>query len=1276
MKSFENSCQISKTLRFGATLKEDKKKCKSHEELQEFVDISYKTMKSSATIAESLNEIELVKKCERCYSEIIKFHEAWEQIYCRTDQIAVYKDFYRQLARKARFDVGDQNSQLITLSSLSSKHNVYQGLKRSQHITNYWKDNIARQKSFLKDFSQQLHQYKRALENSDKAHTKPNLINFNKTFSILANLVNEVVIPLSNGAISFPNISKLEDGEESRHLIEFALNDYSDLVGSIGELKDAIATNGGYTPFAKVTLNHYTAEQKPHVFKNDIDAKIRELKLIELVEKLKNKTSKQIEEYFSKFDKFKIYDDRNQSVIVRTQCFKYKPIPFLVKHELAKYIAEDEDAVLKVLDAIGATRSPAHDYAHNEDVFDLKHYPIKVAFDYAWEQLANGVYTTVSFPEEKCREYLNAIYGCEVTKEPVFKFYADLLYIRKNLAVLEHKNNLPSNPEEFICKIENTFEKIVLPYKIKEFETYKKAILTWINDGRGHEKYTDSKRELGLIRGGLKGRIGAQKMFRKNKKGELIPYYENLYTKLTNEFKNISSSYGKTFAELRDKFKEKSEITKITHFGIIIEDNNKDRYLLANGLQHDNTDQSNTQVEAILGKLNTSLEFTTYQVKSLTSKTLIKLIKNHTTSPNAKSPYADFHTSKIHVDWTKIKKEWDTYKSNHSLLQYVKDCLTNSTMAKNQNWAEFGWDLESCNSYEAIEHEIDQKSYILQKHTISKASIKSLVENGCLLLPIVNQDITSQGRKDKNQFSKDWKQIFEDSKEYRLHPEFAVSYRTPIKDYPKDKRYGRLQFICAFNCEIIPQNGEFINLKKQIENFNDEDIQKNNVAEFNNKVNEALLGKEYVVIGIDRGLKQLATLCVLNKRGKILGDFEIYKKEFVRTENRSKNYWKHTLAETRHILDLSNLRVETTVEDNKVLVDQSLTLVKKNRDTPDEKATEENRQKIKLKQLSYIRKLQYAMQTNEQAVLDLLKDNSDDEEFKKRVEGVISPFGEGQEYADLPIDTMRAMIQDLQGVIAKGNKQTEKNKIIELDAADSLKQGVVANMIGVVNFILAKFNYEAYVSLEDLSRAYNVAKSGYDGRYLPSTSQDPDMDFKEQQNQMLAGLGTYQFFEIQLLKKLQKIQSNNAVWRFVPAFRSADNYRNIIKLNPKYDNTEYVHKPFGIVHFIDPKDTSSKCPVCGKTGKKNVDRNEKKNNILLCKACAFRTVWEFKQPENIKNEKHCFSEDGIKKTAEDNNKKIKEKNLSDKNLHYIHNGDDNGAYHIALKSVENLKHKK
>ena len=193
-----------------------------------------------------------------------------------------------------------------------------------------------------------------------------------------------------------------------------------------------------------------------------------------------------------------------------------------------------------------------------------------------------------------------------------------------------------------------------------------------------------------------------------------------------------------------------------------------------------------------------------------------------------------------------------------------------------------------------------------------------------------------------------------------MHPEFRISYRTPTKGYPAWKRFGRLQFIAHFNCEIVPQNDSYLNRKKQLARFNDQEDMRKSIEEFNGHVIDKLKDN-YVVIGIDRGIKQLATLCVLDKEGKILGDFEIYKKEFDPT----KKQWQHALDEERHILDLSNLRVETTVDGQKVLVDQSLTLVKENRNSPNSKATKPNKQKIKLKQLAYIRKLQFKMQTNE-----------------------------------------------------------------------------------------------------------------------------------------------------------------------------------------------------------------------------------------------------------------------------------------------------------------------
>lgn len=1283
--SFEKKYQYNKTVRFGNTLKQTICKNKSHQELNELVHSSFHALAQSVKKGEDKTEQTFLDEIDKCFSKIKSFHKSWSEIYGRHDQVAVTKDFYRILEKKARFDGGKQKAQLITLSSLRSN---YQGRKGYEYIISFWRNNSNRRENLIKGFTPLLTQYKKAVEANNQAHTKLNLVNFQKMFLSLCNLVNEVLIPVCNRNIDFPNTEKLDPKDE--HIRAFALEDWRTLKDQINELKKYISSNGGYTHYGKVTLNKYTAEQKPHDFEVEIKKLIKELQIIELVKKLKDKSEVEIDQHFKELNKKEVFYNQDVSVIERAQCFKYKPIPILAKYGVASYIAKteklNEAIVLKVLDSIGRSHSPAKDYkdflaSNNTDNFDLSIYPIKVAFDYCWEELAKSVHhPEMNFPEDQCKQFLKDIFGADVENDANFKLYADLHYIKENLTTLEYGKT--NNPEANKQAIKSTFTEIKLPYRISEFEAYKKSVLDWLKTEKANKAFETAKCELGKIRGKGRERIRSVK---ENGK------YTNPYIKLTNTFKKIASNFGKKFADLRDKFSEENELNKISHFGIILEDKNCDRYLLLKSLQKENPDNNkDTKKEAlsekerkgavkeILDCVEDDGSFTAYQVKSLTSKALTKIVKNTKT-------YKDFHTSRKKKVNSSTTKKIDCEQS----LAYIKDCLKNSPMAKEQNWEEFKWDLSDSKTYEELQKEIDQKSYFLQKEKISKLNIEKLVRNGAILLPIINQDITGKSHQNRNQFSKDWAMIFDSKKDYRLHPEFRISYRTPTEGYKPEKRHGRLQFISHFNCEIIPQSGEYLTRKELNARFNNADEQKQAVESFTNKISNKIKQEDYYVIGIDRGIKQLATLCVLDKNGAIQGDFEIYKKEFVRNnEDRSKSYWKHSLVERRHILDLSNLRVETTVTGDKVLVDQSLQLVKKNRNSPDEKATEENKQKIKLKQLAYIRKLQYAMQTQQDAVLALLGGSPDDEELLKRIKdsGIISVYGEGSTFADLLVNKFREMIAALKEVVTNGDDQTEKNKIIELDHADNLKRGVVANMVGVVNFIMAKYDYKCFVSLENLLRAYGGSKDGLNANYLPSTSQDPDMDFKQQQNLMLAGLGTYHFFEMQLLKKLSRIQDGRNITSYVPQFRSVDNYENINKLSEFKPNDHepskgvYVSKPFGIVHFIDPKMTSSKCPLCGKTGRNNINRDYKRANIFKCKNCSFVSIWDFDQLENKTVDKSdLFTQDEVNEFVKGNNKQIqkkKKKNYDKMNLHHIHNGDDNGAYHIALKTVENLLDKK
>ena len=79
-------------------------------------------------------------------------------------------------------------------------------------------------------------------------------------------------------------------------------------------------------------------------------------------------------------------------------------------------------------------------------------------------------------------------------------------------------------------------------------------------------------------------------------------------------------------------------------------------------------------------------------------------------------------------------------------------------------------------------------------------------------------------------------------------------------------------------------------------------------------------------------------------------------------------------------------------------------------------------------------------------------------------------------------------IKKEEGKLTKEDEEgREKNKrkmdkLVQLEPVDNLKNGVVANMVGVIAFLLEKYNYQVYISLEDLSKPFSSKIiSGIDG---------------------------------------------------------------------------------------------------------------------------------------------------------------------------------------------------
>lgn len=1203
--------QVTKTIRMGLSLKKSVKKNPSHTELLTLVDRSEENIKANIPDRSSLNEKEMVNAVIEFIAFAKKYLADWTIIHERMDQIAFTKEYYKKIAVKACFNwfwerrdrrtqryIKQPQSQIVKASSLRS---IYMGRQRNEYILIYWNDNLKKIKQQLRNFELILNQYEQAVNNPGKSHLKPQLVDFRKSFLSITSLLNETLIPLNEGSICFPDLVKLTDDERNKIVWDFVLGESKDerleLAEKLKEIKTYFEDNGGYVPFGRVTLNPYTVDQKLHKFNDEIESLIKKLDIVTLCKTFVKMNDEEVQRYleFPKQSKTKLLRDRN-NLTLAAQAFKYKPIPLSVRFMLAQYIEEkyqlNRKDVLRVFEQIGKMRNPAKEYADliNKEEFDLNHYPLKVAFDYAWESLANDMHNpSDKFSKEHCKKFLENIFNVNIT-DGKFKLYADLLAIRKNLATLEY--SYPNDREEFTNNIQKIAATINFDKDERQNRQYINTLLEWINLSKDqqnqlkkerNQKYKDfeeAKQKLGLFRGGLKNRF-------------------RVHQELTNQFKDIAFDFGKSFADLRDKLREENELSKINFFGIIIEDSNRDRYVLLQDIN------KVANINTLLQN-ETSGSLMAYHVKSLTSKTLMKFRRNY-------NKYKNFHI---------------TSELEKTDPAYIIACLQNSTMAEKQKWEEFAWDFTKCDNIEKIEKELDSQAYILKPGKTTYDAIEKLIASGnYFLMPFVNQDITSVTRKAKNQFSKDWDMIFDKGTDFRLHPEFKITYRQPTPDYPKPgkKRYSRFQMIAHLGCEYIPKSAEYLSKKNQLKNFNNPKDQEKHVDEFNAQINSNILNKDYYILGIDRGLTQLVTLCVLNKNGIIQKDFPIYTRTF------SDKQWRHSVLEYRSILDLSNLKVETTIEGKQVLVDLSRVPLKNN---------VENRQKIKLKQLAYIRKLQYQMQNNEEKVLTFIEQNKTKADIEANIRELITSYKEGGKYEDLPLDKIDDLLTQFKELCNNGDEKS-KRELCELDAADTLKSGIVANMIGVIAYLLREYNYnyQAYISVENLCRAFGFSKDGLTGFTLESTNINPDVDFKEQENSTLAGLGTYHFFEMQLLKKLFCIQQEDNILHLVPAFRSVDNYESIRKLTKKEKDVEYTCKPFGIVHFVDPKYTSKRCPDCSGT---NVSRVK---NIITCKNDNCRYVTDGKHSSKFKK---------------------------NKNIELITNGDENGAYHIALKTWENL----
>lgn len=475
-EDFTNLYSVTKTLRFGLTPNNSKLRTKSS--FDELITHSIKSIQNQLNTKPSLNEELVVHKLKNILDKSATQIEAWYGIKHRGDSLHLSKEYYQKLSYKGNFTAFTELSQwnkrenkYIKLKTPAVK-NSYLGLNylgennklnRKDIINNIWENYINRFSSLSHQMLPSLNQYTQALQNPNSAHTKPNLIEFKKLSLSICNTVKAILDPLVTGDIIIQKLDKLHKSDENTKLKEFFgtenISNLHILIEEIKSIQNYYDKNGALVPLGRASFNYNTALQKPENYKNEIDEIIKTLDIKTILQKYKNYDDRELAEAlkFNINNKINIFlnNPNGLTLLEQAQLFKPKPIPFATKTKLADYLCKNAeysyDKVYRILDSFGTSVDIAKDYQklENKNDLDLNSYPIKLAFDYTWENLARnttGLVPDLQFAKSQSIVFLEQ-FGVD-TKHQDFILYSNLLFIGDKLAVLEHQSEIMYDQNE------------------------------------------------------------------------------------------------------------------------------------------------------------------------------------------------------------------------------------------------------------------------------------------------------------------------------------------------------------------------------------------------------------------------------------------------------------------------------------------------------------------------------------------------------------------------------------------------------------------------------------------------------------------------------------------------------------------------------------------------------------------------------------------------------------------------------------------------------------
>ena len=650
------------------------------------------------------------------------------------------------------------------------------------------------------------------------------------------------------------------------------------------------------------------------------------------------------------------------------------------------------------------------------------------------------------------------------------------------------------------------------------------------------------------------------------------------YEDICECYKGIAIKRGKIIAEIKSLENEEVQSQLLDHWAVILKEDKKHLVAMIPRGKHK---KAHDFINSNFDKENVDGEVVVYHFKSLTLRALEKLCFKESDD----SFKRDVLKTDSRIRFSQYKEEWR--KQEWKIIKFYKEILKSNYAKKYLDLVDFGG-LENFlktefDNLEEFESELEKVCYVKIPLKISIKQKDDFVEKfDVKVFEMTTQSISKESKRKENAHAKIWIDFWSPENEEknhvtRLNPEMSVFYREALDKRTKfENRYSEERFTLATTITLNATN------KKSDLAFKTTQDIKDHIDEFNENYN---VGGEWIY-GIDRGLKELATLNVV-KFSCDKNEFGVYEpKEFAKIEvwkikdlNKSKVFIQEDGYEVLRIIgnNPSYFFTDDGFPDSKFFKKEEVSSI----DLTQAKLIKghiilngDSKTYLKLKELSAKRRIFELFSTSRidkdskfsfgktivisgikfrYPIYWLTEEQKNNQEQKKQLEKLLKEY-----------------LQEL-------DKKNKFEDIKKIEKINHLRDAITANMVGIIAHLQKE--KKGFIALENL----DTKKSEMEKRLNNDGEKDKDLET----GRMVSMIDEH-------FDQSNQDISRRLEWALYRKFANTGDVPLQIKQSIILRDDFEVDQ-MGVIKFVKVGGTSSNCPNCEKPSGKT-------NGHFVCKA--------------------------------------------------------------------------